>query len=77
MMALVRTHTTPHDTKAAQWIYAGVWVAGDAEAYGQGKRRCDAGAPGGRHVVGKSSYDARALGCQEVGRSSRQDAGRA
>ena len=40
---------------AAQWIYGGVWVAGDAEGYGQGKRRCDAGALGGRHVAGKAT----------------------
>ena len=39
------------------------------------RRRCDAGALGGRHLVGKSVYDARTLGCQEVGRSGCQDSG--
>ena len=63
--------------KAAQWIHAGVRVAGDAEDRGQGRWRCDAGALGGRHVTGKSIRDSPTHGGQEVGRSSCQDLGRA
>ena len=36
---------------------------------------CDAGALGGRHLAGKSVYDARTLGCQGVGRSGCQNSG--
>ena len=67
-LSVAKTHSTSSTRKgwrdavlkvagqAVQWIYA-VWVTGEAEGYGQGQRRCDAGALGGRHVAWKSIHE--------------------